>query len=166
MVGVAGVVGLAFGLLHDVGGSVDEAGDGAHETGGATGPFGVGVRHGLHDGGAVEEEADVVAPAVVVDLAAGDAVVGPVVDGPGVLVDQADGLHPGEDLVCHAGVLGVACQLVQASGQLEEEAVADGVFVVEANVIRCFADLPLQTAVTRCCVPAAAQFIPDVLGDV
>lgn len=120
-------------------------------------------REGLHDGTPVEEDADVVGPLVVVNLLALQGVVCAVVDGPGVAVDKVDAAAPEEDLGGPLLVGGVAGGAEEAGGELEEEGVGDGGFVVESVGGR--GDLPFKAPGARGGVPAGDHLAVDVLRD-
>jgi hypothetical protein len=73
LVGVAGIIQLAGGLEHDVGGIRERGEEGRgrfQKPGGALRPDIAGIGEVLENGGAVQEDADVVGPLVVVDARA------------------------------------------------------------------------------------------------
>ena len=115
-----------------------------------------------HDGGGVDEDGrvgreldGVNVRAVVANVAAVQDVV--------VLGDVADALHPVPGLVDPLGVRGVAGVAAQAGGDVEEDAVGDGVFVVVAAVGAL--DLPAHAAVAIGHLPAGELGVEDGLGE-
>ncbi len=101
---------------------------------------GAGGRDVGEDGGAEEHCCGIIGPLIVVDAGAVCVVVGTVVDVV-VAVYQPDARHPVICLLGPVAVGAVSRIASQARGELEEGAVGDGGFVVEAGVVGI--ELPL-----------------------
>ncbi len=115
-----------------------------------------------HDGAAVEQDGGVGRELNGVDVRAVVADVAAIVDVV-VLVDVADTLHPVPRLVDPLGVGVVAGVAGQAGGDVEEDAVGNGVFVVVAAVGAL--DLPAHAAVAVGHLPAGHLGVEDGLGE-
>ena len=160
LLGVAGVLWLAGGFVEDVCGvvllrrCVPPDGGGFEEPLRAVLPGALlrrAVGEAVHDGAAVEDGAQVLGPLDVVELRA---VLGGIATIPDAVVvgDQPHGLHPCVRFLGPVGVGLVVCELGETRGELEEEAVGEGVLVVVAVVEG--EDLPAKTAVAGGIVPA------------
>ena len=157
LVDVARAVLFAFRLEHDV--RIEERVGGGEQASCAVSPFRVlGII--LQDGGAVEEDAHIVAPLVVVDVGAALGVVRAIVHIV-VLIHQPDGLDPVKGLLGPTDIVCVTGEASKAGGELEEETVGDGVLVVEAG--GRWGDFPLHPAVAGGRVPPGAHLGEDIL---
>ena len=157
LIRVAVVVGLACDFPEDValGGVVGRPEDrgGAEKAGHAGLPGGLLGAGGevVHDGAAVEDGAEVLGPLDVVEGATVLVGVGAVPDSE-ICVDHASGLHPGICLLGPIGVGLVTRVLGKTRGELEEDTVRDGVFIIVASIEG--ENLPAETTAAGFIVPA------------